>query len=326
MAVGWFIAGFLVAIIIGFIILLILGIIAYTAISSFRADALQAIVDNINKSAIAYCTSSPPLPTVPLPSLPTSVDLYDQTFAVECVKLCNFVSLGNCANITPVAPPGYNNATILKSVYNGVNVTVGGMFMNGSVGVIAFGGSLIPEQWRIDLDSVQVKAAAFTATPAINVHRGFYNYYVAVRPAIQSWLASNSATITQLLITGHSLGGATATLCYLDIMSGNLLPTPTTVLPTTVLYSFASPRVGDNSFLNAFNPYIDNSFRVNNTEDLIPQLPLVNMGTTANPVNYVHIGKGIAFTYSYGNYGDNHNKAYWFQLPANEDVPTFGET
>jgi len=51
---------------------------------------------------------------------------------------------------------------------------------------------------------------------------------------------------TQVFITGHSLGGALATLCAAD-------PSDRSNLPTPILYTFASPKVGNTAFVQGFN-------------------------------------------------------------------------
>lgn len=84
--------------------------------------------------------------------------------------------------------------------------------------------------------------------------------------AIGAYLHADRAdTVT---VAGHSLGGALATLLTLDVA----LNTPER---TPVLYSFASPRVGDHQFAGFFDAVIPESYRVYNRADLVPNLPPV---------------------------------------------------
>ncbi|KAL1521877.1 hypothetical protein AB1Y20_021528 [Prymnesium parvum] len=50
---------------------------------------------------------------------------------------------------------------------------------------------------------------------AARVHRGFQQAYLRLRPALLGWLEATGGTIS--MVVGHSLGGAMATLCALDI-------------------------------------------------------------------------------------------------------------
>ena len=76
-----------------------------------------------------------------------------------------------------------------------------------------------------------------------NVHAGFQRVYMSVR---EDLLALVEAVLTKrrrkLRITGHSLGGALATLFALDAVTS--LASPRDVCVTT----FGSPRVGNRAF------------------------------------------------------------------------------
>jgi len=73
--------------------------------------------------------------------------------------------------------------------------------------------------------------------------------------------------ITSLTICGHSLGGALATLLALDVAAHTSFTTP-------VVYTYASPRTGDSSFVMMYDHVVPNTFRVANRVDLVPKLPL----------------------------------------------------
>jgi hypothetical protein len=70
-----------------------------------------------------------------------------------------------------------------------------------------------------------------------------------------------------LTICGHSLGGALATLLALDVAANTKFPTP-------IVYTYASPRVGDPTFVNLYDHVVPNTFRIANRVDLVPKLPL----------------------------------------------------
>lgn len=78
--------------------------------------------------------------------------------------------------------------------------------------------------------------------------------------------------ITSITICGHSLGGALATLLALDV-AVNIVDLRNFNFPPTV-YTYASPRTGDDSFVALYNHAVPNTFRIANRVDLVPKLPL----------------------------------------------------
>ena len=78
--------------------------------------------------------------------------------------------------------------------------------------------------------------------------------------------------VKSLTICGHSLGGALATLLALDVAINTVNPRDFNV-PLTV-YTYASPRTGDDSFVALYNHAVPNTFRIANRVDLVPKLPL----------------------------------------------------
>ena len=70
-----------------------------------------------------------------------------------------------------------------------------------------------------------------------------------------------------IVVTGHSLGAALATLYVLDNALTERIHNP-------LIYTFASPRVGDSTFASAFNALSLTSWRIDNLPDVVPYLPL----------------------------------------------------
>lgn len=90
-----------------------------------------------------------------------------------------------------------------------------------------------------------------------------YVEYVAALPEAVLELANQLGT-DKVVVTGHSLGGAIATLCAQYLSD---------YIPNVVTYTFGSPRVGDYLFADLFNITISNSYRVVNKDDIVPHLP-----------------------------------------------------
>ncbi|CAB3397515.1 unnamed protein product [Caenorhabditis bovis] len=76
----------------------------------------------------------------------------------------------------------------------------------------------------------------------------------------------------QVWITGHSLGGAMASLAASYITYNKIYDTKNVQLVT-----FGEPRVGDGNYVKAFDKTVLNAFRVTHARDPVPHLPKKNM-------------------------------------------------
>ncbi len=86
-----------------------------------------------------------------------------------------------------------------------------------------------------------------------------------------------------LVVTGHSLGSALATL-YAMKNAAQRAQTSASAFPNvTDLYTFASPRVGDGTFAAAFDKLAITSWRIINEMDIVPKLPPPILFTHVEP-------------------------------------------
>jgi hypothetical protein len=69
-------------------------------------------------------------------------------------------------------------------------------------------------------------------------------------------------------ITGHSLGGAFATLASLHLSVEGIFPKE-----RLYLYTFGSPRVGNRIFARAVTANVKNAYRIVHDRDLVPHVP-----------------------------------------------------
>lgn len=97
---------------------------------------------------------------------------------------------------------------------------------------------------------------------AIKVHTGFLASYKQVR----SFIHKSIAKYSKVIIYGHSLGGAIATLCAVDI-NYNFPGTDIGVITT------GSPKVGNNAFISSYNRRIPDTVRIVNGRDIVPSIP-----------------------------------------------------
>jgi len=93
------------------------------------------------------------------------------------------------------------------------------------------------------------------------IHSGFYDAYQAVRKEIEEILLSEQCVNKALYITGHSLGGAVATVATKFIHHKGGL---------AACYTFGSPRVGNDDWINNIKTPIH---RLVNAADCVTMLP-----------------------------------------------------
>jgi triacylglycerol lipase len=128
----------------------------------------------------------------------------------------------------------------------------------GDAIVLAFKGTKDIRDWLIDLDFVKKPIAK-----GINVHAGFLDAIDDLLPLIIERLNGNAKPC---VITGHSLGGALATLAAFTLEK--------TKYAVRGVYTFASPRVGNAAFRKVYNPLLGNkTHRVVCAGDLVPLIP-----------------------------------------------------
>lgn len=131
---------------------------------------------------------------------------------------------------------------------------------------VSFRGSANIQNW---IDNIQLRKIYPYNDTTIGVEKGFYKAYQNIKDDIFQTLDNlvHKYTTTKLLITGHSLGAAIATLMTFDTMNKYDL----------TVYTFGSPRIGNEYFVS----YFDDSFpmyRVTHYYDIVPHLPEESLG------------------------------------------------
>lgn len=102
-----------------------------------------------------------------------------------------------------------------------------------------------------------------------NVHQGFANAFIRIQSLIFKWLTDHRVNNRDIIISGHSLGAALATLAASTWQPGKLI-------------TIGSPRVGDDGFSKTLSN-ID-AMRFVNCCDAVTQVP-------PECEYYTHIGK-----------------------------------
>ncbi len=176
--------------------------------------------------------------------------------------------------------------------------------------VLVFRGTATPEEWLRDLEFRQVE---YEFVPSAGkTHAGFTAIYQSARERIFYAVRRVSAW-KRLLITGHSLGGALATLAALDLAVNTPFSAP-------LMINFGSPRVGDPEFADVYDNTVRNSLRVVNLFDPVPRVPFERSPTLIGKetVIYRHVEAAHLFMVHGGNLPQNHSlKVYLEGLGAN---------
>ena len=196
------------------------------------------------------------------------------------------------ANIADIQSLGYS---FLQTIYGNELATdisphIGETVTYGFLGV-STAGELIASVRGTDTIMEWIHDAEFllVANPIRGGKGMTEDGFTAIYRSLRVGRDSNSATAVQSIgnylqsgraqkvtVTGHSLGGALATLLTLDVALNTKCNAP-------VAYSFASPRTGDPDFASCFNQAVATNYRVHNRCDLVPNLPPIL------PIPYEHV-------------------------------------
>jgi predicted lipase len=136
--------------------------------------------------------------------------------------------------------------------------------------IVSFRGSTTLENWIEDLKFLQFQMSWEALSPNIYVHRGFFETYQSLLPQLTSLILKGKENVTKVIFTGHSLGGALASLAMVDFVRQGILSTDLVQLVT-----FGSPRVGNSEWAKYFQSKFNynQSIRVVYLREIVPHLP-----------------------------------------------------
>ncbi|KAI9183724.1 hypothetical protein H9P43_004642 [Blastocladiella emersonii ATCC 22665] len=141
--------------------------------------------------------------------------------------------------------------------------------------IISFRGSVNSANW---IDNLQVSKVDYpwprpagVNTVGVSVHKGFTDVYKVVRDKLLSTLKSTAAANPdfEVVFTGHSLGGAVATLAATDAVGTGTVPAR-----RIRIINFGAPRVGNKEFGTMLgNLGFAGIDRLVNENDIVPHIP-----------------------------------------------------
>jgi hypothetical protein len=231
-------------------------------------------------------------------SFNTSAQLKDEfrkEEARDMIALCNsFPFLDIYKSDADVIPSGYHKK--YTSAILGMD-NIYQIYQNGHIAIINLRGStakkiswmeniysaMIPAKGTMQISGKKLKYC-FAKDTAAAVHAG---YALAIAFLSEDVLKQidllNKEGIHNFIITGHSQGGALASMlrAYLENLSGEVLSKKNKYKT----YSFAAPMIGNKDFVKEYNLLFclpKTSFNIVNPADLIPTFPI-----NYNESNYI---------------------------------------
>ena len=138
--------------------------------------------------------------------------------------------------------------------------------------IVAFRGTLPPswQSWPSVLDWLQDLMCEPESRPNLpgKVHTGFYDATSAIIAAVAAEVKRlNPAGSKPVYVTGHSLGGAMASV------GAWIMQAQPSAIRIAQVVTFASPKPGDGAFQAAYQKLFANHVRYESYDDLVPLLP-----------------------------------------------------
>ncbi|WOL11836.1 lipase-like [Canna indica] len=204
-------------------------------------------------------------------------DVYNHTLALILVEYASAVYMSDltalftwtCTRCTGLTE-GFEVVGLIVDVQHCLQAYVGVAHDLNAI-VIAFRGTQENSirNWIEDLFWKQLDLN-YPDMPDAMVHHGFYSAYhnTTLRPGIVIAVqkAREFYGDIPVMVTGHSMGGAMASFCALDL-------TINLGIPNVQLMTFGQPRIGNAAFASFFSKYVPNAIRLTNQNDMVPHLP-----------------------------------------------------
>ena len=146
---------------------------------------------------------------------------------------------------------------------------------------IFFRGTQQIRDWLTDLNAFHTVYPYGNRNSKIRVHQGFIKAYKSVRSDIHRILNNIRGDLGQVIIGGHSLGGALSILCAVDIQYN--------FTDCIECYPSGNPMPGNKAFAESYNSRVPLTFRTYMRKDVVPLMPPKWFGKYTNG-GYTHAG------------------------------------
>ncbi|RKU43438.1 hypothetical protein DL546_005897 [Coniochaeta pulveracea] len=184
-----------------------------------------------------------------------------------------------------------HKATTFKT-FSGILTDIQGLIAIDPVNaliVVSFRGSHSVRNW---ITNIVFNFSDCTYTSNCQVHDGFAAAWAEISSSVLSGVKAARAAHPsyKIISTGHSLGGAIATLGAASLRQSGY---------AVDLYTYGSPRVGNDAFTNFVTAQPGLEVRVTHLDDPVPRLPPLLFGYRHTSPEY-WLSDGTATTTSYG--------------------------
>jgi triacylglycerol lipase len=194
----------------------------------------------------------------------------------------------------------------------------GAYYRCGELHILAFRGTATKTDALMDLNFSQVaysgKYKDNTRQPL--VHSGFHSYWQSHRKDIQE-IIGKLPQKSEVIFTGHSMGAAVASIGLLDAIYTN---------PHLTFrgYIIGSPQIGDDAFYAAIQESGIVFFSVENSRDVVTQLPPPVAPTWSTSYIYDHASMHniISLNFETGSLMGNHHLDSYAIAIDNNPCPT----
>lgn len=229
-----------------------------------------------------------------------NVSAFDKRMGIFLAAVCGqtYVQFNN-ADGQFLVPRNYKAVCAFEALaFNNKPERFGFILESDDTVIVAFRGTSSMADWVSDTISRQDKYKH--APDAGWTHSGITRIYNSARKAVLFALGKLSPGKT-LYITGHSLGGALAALCAVDISANTGFKSPR-------IYTYGSPRIGDTAYAKAFADRISVSHRIHNRYDLVTHLPPLcyKSPKTGTLYSYIHVKNAYPLSFQKNSIPANH--------------------
>jgi len=155
--------------------------------------------------------------------------------------------------------------------------------------VISFRGSNNFNNWLTNFNAIPAQYPNAPQLDDPKIHPGFLAAFRALEEAgLRDAIIAMFAEEADVLVTGHSLGGALATVAALELKQNPRYQALN--IRSVAAWPFASPRVVNQELAALFNDVMDSSWRVVYRYDPVATVPTKAMG-------YYHVGTEVWYNY-----------------------------
>ena len=156
---------------------------------------------------------------------------------------------------------------------------------------IVFRGVFTNSEW---IDAINFNQTTYNDNKNVFISKGFMDIFNNIEENIIN-IVKNIDNVDNIIITGHSLGGVLSVLCALQLDRILNLHISMNV------YSFGSPRIGNNEFVRIVNDSRFKTYRINNIADIFTQMPFSIHPNNNGGEPYIYSDHGILKIFNNNN-------------------------